>query len=172
MPFAHALALDHDSLFALSGAGADYRLHHVDPWTGEVRYTVPLEEAPVPGQAPLITEDAVAVPVRDSSGVGVKAFGRADGADGWERAPGLLPPLSAWLVVDDAILVNSGSGLLLCLDAKTGVVRYNHVFSGASEADQPRRLEPVLRNGALFAPQHEVHVVRPRDGRSEERRVG
>ena len=69
-----------------------------------------------------------------------------------------------WLVVDDSVLANSGAGVLLCLDAKTGAVRYNHVFSGASEADQPRRLEPVLRNGALFVPQHEVHVMRPRDG--------
>lgn len=164
LPFAHALALDHDSLFATSGAGTDQRLHHVDPWTGKVRYTVSIDETPVPGQAPLIAEDVVVVPVRDASGVGAKAFGRSDGAERWEHAPGLLSPLSAWLVVDDAVLANSGAGVLLCLDAKTGTVRYNHVFSGASEADQPRRLEPVLRNGALFVPQHEVHVVRPRDG--------
>jgi outer membrane protein assembly factor BamB len=164
LPFAHALTLDHDSLFALSGTGADYRLHHVDPWTGEVRYSVPIEEAPVVGQAPLVTEDAVIVPIRDGSGVGAKAFNRADGRGRWEHAPGLLSPLSAWLVVDDSVLANSGAGVLLCLDAKTGAIRYNHVFSGASEADQPRRLEPVLRNGALFVPQHEVHVMRPRDG--------
>jgi outer membrane protein assembly factor BamB len=163
-PFAHSLTLDHDSLFALSGAGSDYHLNHVDPWTGGVRYTVPVEEAPLPGQAPLITDDTVIVPTRDAGGVGVKAWNRHDGTAKWEHAPGLVSPLSAWLVVDDAVLVNSGAGVLLCLDANTGAVRYNHVFSGASEADQPRRLEPVLRNGALFVPQHEVHVVRPRDG--------
>lgn len=164
LPFAHSLTLDNDSLFALSGTGADYRLHHVDPWTGQVRYSVPIEEPPVVGQAPLVTEDAVIVPTRDSSGVGAKAFNRADGKERWEHAPGLLSPLSAWLVVDDSVLANSGAGVLLCIDAKTGAIRYNHVFSGASEADQPRRLEPVLRNGALFVPQHEVHVMRPRDG--------
>ena len=38
------------------------------------------------------------------------------------------------------------------------------MFSRHVDADQPRRLEPVLRNGALFVPQHQVHVVRPRDG--------
>jgi hypothetical protein len=32
------------------------------------------------------------------------------------------------------------------------------------EGDQPRRLEPILRSGALFVPQQQVHVVRPRDG--------
>ena len=47
---------------------------------------------------------------------------------------------------------------------RTGTVRYNHVFSRPVEADQPRRLEPILRSGALFVPQHQVHVVRPTDG--------
>ena len=37
-------------------------------------------------------------------------------------------------------------------------------FAGAVEGDRPRRLEPVLRSGALFVPQTEVHVVRPQDG--------
>ena len=32
------------------------------------------------------------------------------------------------------------------------------------EGDQPRKLEPILRSGALFVPQQQVHVVRPRDG--------
>ena len=72
--------------------------------------------------------------------------------------------MTAWLAVDDALLANSGSGVLLCLDARTGEVRYNHVFARAKDADQPRRLEPVLRSGALFVPQHQVYVVRPSDG--------
>jgi hypothetical protein len=38
------------------------------------------------------------------------------------------------------------------------------VFAGSADCDQPRRLEPVLRGGALFVPQHQVVVVRPRDG--------
>ena len=38
------------------------------------------------------------------------------------------------------------------------------MFARNVDADQPRRLEPVLRSGALFVPQHQVHVVRPRDG--------
>ena len=32
------------------------------------------------------------------------------------------------------------------------------------EGDGPRRLEPVLRSGALFVPHTDVHVFRPRDG--------
>lgn len=165
LPFAHALTLDHDSAFVVSGApGGRWRLHHVDPWTGAVKWTSPLDDAPLPTQAPLVTADVVALPTRDSTGTGVTAFRRSDGAPLWSHPPGLLSPLAAWLVVDDCILANSGAGVLLCLDAATGAVRYNHVFAGSADADQPRRLEPVLRSGALFVPQHQVYVVRPRDG--------
>jgi hypothetical protein len=66
--------------------------------------------------------------------------------------------------VDDLILVNSEGGELIAIDAGTGRTRYRHVFSNGVEGDRPRRLEPVLRSGALFVPQSEVHVVRPRDG--------
>jgi outer membrane protein assembly factor BamB len=165
LPFSHAMTLDQDSAFITSGApGGRFRLHDIDAWTGAVRHSITIEETPLPGQAPLVTSDVVAVPVRDATGVGVKAFRRADGAPAWEHAPGLLSPVTAWLVVDDAVIANSNAGVLLCLDAASGEVRYNHVFAGSRDADQPRRLEPVLRSGALFVPQHQVYVVRPRDG--------
>ena len=48
--------------------------------------------------------------------------------------------------------------------AATGEVRYRHVFADGYEGDRPRRLDPVLRAGALFVPQTSVHVVRPHDG--------
>jgi hypothetical protein len=32
------------------------------------------------------------------------------------------------------------------------------------ETDVPRRLEPVLRSGALFVPHVDVQVIRPQDG--------
>src|SRR5690606_7213908 len=78
--------------------------------------------------------------------------------------PGLAAPATAWLASDGLLFANSASGTLLCLEATTGEVLYSHVFSRHVEADQPRRLEPHLRRGALFVPQHEVKVVRPRTG--------
>jgi outer membrane protein assembly factor BamB len=165
LPFSHAMTIDHDSAFVVSGApGGLWRLHHVDPWTGTVRHTADLSETPLGTQPPLVTSDIVAIATRDASGSGIRAFRRNDGKPLWEHAPGLLSPLATWLVVDDTLIANSSSGVLLCLDAKTGSVRYNHVFAGAADCDQPRRLEPVLRGGALFVPQHQVIVVRPRDG--------
>ena len=106
----------------------------------------------------------MAVPTRDRRGTGVSAFSRADGEPLWSHEPGLASPTTAWLAVDDALIANSASGALICFEGSTGTARYNHVFSRHVDADQPRRLEPVLRNGALFVPQHKVHVVRPRDG--------
>ena len=73
-------------------------------------------------------------------------------------------PTVAWLSVDGSVVGNSSAGTLLCVDSKDGGIRYSHVFPRHVDADQPRRLEPVLRSGALFVPQHQVHVVRPRDG--------
>ncbi len=165
LPFSGDMSIDHDAVFALSGGPiGPTRLHHVDLWSGEVRWSKEVDERPAPGQGPLLAAQVVAIPTRDRRGMGISAFDRVSGAAVWEQAPGLASPTTAFLAVDDTLIANSASGALLCLDAATGTLRYNQVFSRHVDADQPRRLEPVLRNGALFVPQHQVHVVRPRDG--------
>lgn len=165
LPFTGDIGIDHDGAFAVSGGPVGpARLHHVDLWTGQVRWVKELEERPAYGQAPLLTAEVAVVPTRDRRGTGALAFDRKSGEVIWEQEPGLASPVSVWLAVDDLLIVNSASGTLLALEATSGTLRYNHVFPRHVEADQPRRLEPVLRNGALFVPQHRVHVVRPRDG--------
>ncbi len=165
LPFSGDMSIDHDAVFALSGGPiGPTRLHHVDLWSGMVRWSKELDERPAPGHAPLLAAHVVAIPTRDRRGMGVSAYDRVTGNAVWEQAPGLSSPTTAFLAVDDTLIANSASGALLCLDATTGTLRYNQVFSRHVDADQPRRLEPVLRSGALFVPQHQVHVVRPRDG--------
>ncbi len=165
LPFPGDVAVDHDAAFAVSGSQpGPARLHHLDPFSGQVRWSVELEDRPAAGQAPLLTPDVVVVPTRDRRGVGARAYDRQSGAELWEHTPGLASPTTAWLAVDDAIVANSAAGTLICIEASDGTLRFNHVFSRHVDADQPRRLEPVLRSGALFVPQHQVHVVRPRDG--------
>jgi outer membrane protein assembly factor BamB len=165
LPFSGALAVHKDAAFALAGGPiGPSRLFHVDLWSGALRWTRDLDERPTPGQAPLVTAKTIVVPVRDRRGSGALAFDREAGSPLWAHEPGLASPTTAWLALDDVLVANSASGVLFCLDAESGVMRYNHVFSRQVEADKPRRLEPVLRNGALFVPQHQVHVVRPRDG--------
>ncbi len=165
LPFTGDVAVDHDSAFTLSGSnGGRFRLHRFNPCSGQSDWEVELDERPVSGRPPLLTKDAVVVPTLDQEGSGALAFDRRTGELLWEQAPGLIGPTAAWLCVDDCVIANGASGVLLGLSAADGHVRFNHVFSSSNDADQPRRLEPVLRSGALFVPQQQVHVVRPRDG--------
>lgn len=159
------LCVDKDSAFALAGGPiGPVKLFHVDLWTGAQRWSRELEQRPILGQAPLVVKNRVIVPIRDRRGPGAIAFEPVTGNVAWTHEPGLAAPTTAWLAVDDALVANCASGVLFCIDGESGRLRYNHVFSRHVEADQPRRLEPVLRNGALFVPQHRVHVVRPGDG--------
>jgi outer membrane protein assembly factor BamB len=164
LPFTGDLTVDHDAAFALLGGAANARLLKVDPWTGAPCWSAELDERPAVGQAPLLTPNRVVVSSRDRRGSGLSAFDRATGEPTWTREPGMTAPTTSWLAVDQDLVGNSASGTLLCLDGDDGAVRYSHVFPRHVDADQPRRLEPVLRSGALFVPQHQVHVVRPRDG--------
>jgi outer membrane protein assembly factor BamB len=164
LPFTGALAVDQTSALAVSGAPGNWQLQHLDPWTGQCRWTAELLEAPLPGKHPLLTPDVVVVPVGNEGSSGAEAFDRKTGRSLWRHHADLASAASAWLAFDDLVLINDGAGVLMCLDASTGRPLYNHVFAGSSASDTPRRLEPVLRNGALFVPQQQVHVLRPRNG--------
>lgn len=165
LPFTGDVTIDRDALFATAGGPVGpTRLVHVDLWRGEVRWTRELPARPTPGQAPLVTPDAVIVPTRDRRGSGLLAYDRETGELRFGHEPGLCAPTTAWLAVDDVLIGNSASGALVGIDAKNGQTRYHRSFPRHVEADQPRRLEPVLRSGALFVPQHQVHVVKPSDG--------
>lgn len=165
LPFSGDINVVGDSAFALStSAVGAARLHHIHLWTGEVLWTSSIDEQPTFGQAPLYTKGALIVPTRDRRGVGAIGIDPKSGASLWNHEPGLSAASTAWLALEDSVIANSASGTLLCLDADSGEVRYNHVFSRHIDADQPRRLEPILSNGALFVPQHQVQVLRPKDG--------
>lgn len=165
LPFTGDLVLDRDSIFAVTGApGGRCELVHIDAWSGNVLWQTELDEKPELGRLPLVTPHVVAIPSRDEHGSGVRAYQRSTGALLWQHGPGLAAPVTVWLAFDDCILANTAAGVLLCLDANTGAARYSQVFARNSAGDQPRRLEPVLRSGALFVPQQRVHVVRPKDG--------
>jgi hypothetical protein len=167
--FTTQVGLDHDSLFAMAGESDGkgrgvVRLYHLDPYAGTTRWMRELPDAPSLVGAPLVTDREVIVVTRDRPGLGLAALDRATGATLWSAEPGLVPVASAWLAIDDAIVVSSESGDLACWETANGGVRWRHRFPRGMEGDQPRRLEPILRSGALFVPQQQVHVVRPRDG--------
>jgi outer membrane protein assembly factor BamB len=165
--FASPVAVDHDALFALSGDGAfvargGTRLHHLDPWSGAAHWSVDLPPNVATIGAPLVTPEAVVVATFGRRGTGLIAFDRKTGAARFEQT--VCSSAASCLAVDRAIIVNGEGGELLAVNADDGSTAYRHVFATGAEGDRPRRLEPVLRSGALFVPQTEVQVIRPRDG--------
>ncbi len=165
--FASHVGVDHDALFAIAGGGAyvgrgGTRLHHVDPWSGAGRWSVDLPDHLAPVGAPLLGPETVVVASHGRRGTALAGFDRKTGALRFDQA--VCASAASCLVVDGTVIVNGEGGELTGVSATDGSTRFRHVFSGGGEGDRPRRLEPVLRSGALFVPQSEVHVVRPHDG--------
>jgi outer membrane protein assembly factor BamB len=146
-----------DAIFVVSGgAHGVAHLYCIDAYSGLVRWTRPIADANAPCTvegAPLVAAASVAVAVRQKSGLALATFRREDGAPigGPERA--LAPRGTSWLAVDDVFIGNAPTGELVAVDAAGGELRWRHVLGPRPlEADLPRRLEPVLRCGALFVP--------------------
>jgi outer membrane protein assembly factor BamB len=165
LPFTGDVAVDGEDAFAVA-AGAQGRgsLSHYDVCSGQLRWRVTIDDRPTSGQAPLLTPSAVVVAVRDARGSGARAFDRKTGEAIWQLEPGQLPRQSGWLAVDDGIVVNGNDATITAIEATTGALRYRHVLVRATDPDVPRQIQPVLRSGALFLPQQQVVVMRPRDG--------
>ncbi len=163
--FASTVSVDHDALLALAGDGVargGTRLHHLDPWSGAARWSVDLPPNVAPVGAPLIAPETVIVATSSRRGTGLIAFDKRTGEPRFDQT--VCTSAASCLAVDDTIVVNGEGGELVGVAAGDGATRYRHVFASAAEGDRPRRLEPILRSGALFVPQTEVHVIRPRDG--------
>jgi hypothetical protein len=52
----------------------------------------------------------------------------------------------------------------VALDVLSGELRWTRALSNPLTDDVPRQLAPALRQGALFVPSAQVHVLRPQDG--------
>jgi outer membrane protein assembly factor BamB len=156
-----------DSLLAVAGGGAllgrgGARLHHVDAWSGATRWVTDLPSHASPVGPPLLASETAIVVAHGPRGTALVGVDLERGDVRFDRIA--CTGAASCLVVDDQVIVNSESGELCAIDAASGATRWRHVLPGGVEGDRPRRLEPVLRNGALFVPQGDVHVVRPRDG--------
>jgi outer membrane protein assembly factor BamB len=160
--------LDHDLLFALAGgAGSRAHLHAIDAFSGQRRWTQQIttthDTCTIEG-GPHVVRDVVVSAVREGQGLRLVAMDRDTGAPRWTSPSAVAPAGTSWLAVDDLLIGNTPTGELLAIEASTGEARYRHLLGTVLETDIPRRLEPVLRSGALFVPHSNVHVFRPRDG--------
>ncbi|HVH46981.1 MAG TPA: PQQ-binding-like beta-propeller repeat protein, partial [Labilithrix sp.] len=158
--------VDHETLFAIAGGSSSAAaLHAVDPFSGQIAWTARLLSTPNSVEGPpLLTASSVCVAVRARRGLRLAAFARETGEQLFETETPVAPVGTSWLAVDDLLVGNTPTGELVGVDASTGAVRYRHSFCRTMETDVPRRLEPVLRSGALFVPHVDVHVFRPSDG--------
>jgi outer membrane protein assembly factor BamB len=180
-----------EAIYAVSGgAHGAARLYSIDPFSGVVLWSSSVSGASAPCTvegAPLVAARSVAVAVRHKSGLALTIFKRSDGAPIEARGiagKALTSNGTSWLAIDDAFIGNSASGEVVAIDATEGDLRWRHVLGPRPlDADVPRRLEPVLRCGALFIPcsmvcptkdgalerPHEttsgVAILRPSDGR-------
>jgi outer membrane protein assembly factor BamB len=171
--FRTAPAIGHESLYAVAGgAHGMARLYSIDPYSGQVRWTEAVTDPSAPCTvegAPIVATHAVAVAVRSKTGLSLTAFRRDDGArispPSSSRPPArrtVAPRGTSWLAIDDAFIGNTPTGELVAIDASTEELRWRHVLGPRPlEADVPRRLEPVLRGGALFVPCSFIPVSRP-----------
>jgi outer membrane protein assembly factor BamB len=173
--------LGQDAVFAVAG-GVHSRAHllSVDAFSGRTRWMSPVSDgaatASPRGQisaedavltvegAPLPVDGAVAIAIRDRRGVKLAAWERETGRPLWTTSSYVAPPGTSWLAVDDLLIGNTPTGELVAIEARSGETRYRQRFSAMLETDVPRRLEPVLRSGALFVPHADIPIVRPRDG--------
>lgn len=124
-----------------------------------------------PGSLPLALRRSngghlVVVSALESDGAKLRGLDSETGEPLWDAADPGLSGHGAPLCIDDRFLVNTPGGTVTCLDNDTGELVWRRTLSDSPSDEIPRRLEPVLRNGALFIPSASVHVLRPQDGQS------
>jgi outer membrane protein assembly factor BamB len=163
--FHGAPTLDNDTLFAIAGGAASAAtLYAIDPYSGHVAWSRPLPSSTCTVEgSPLLTAGTITVPIRDRRGLRLASFDRTTGEALCQTEP-VAPIGTSWLAVDDLLVGNTPTSEIVAVDAGAGTVRWRRTLGRTNDSDVPRRLEPVLRSGALFVPHVDVHVLRPSDG--------
>ena len=136
-------------------------LFAIDLYTGQPRWEHALDGPPTSDPC---AAGRVALVSRAGDEASLSAHCLETGATVWETKDPGLGIGGAGLAVDETWVVNAPFGQLSAIEVETGDVRWSQNLADALADEIPRRLEPVLRGGALFVPASSVHVVRPADG--------
>jgi outer membrane protein assembly factor BamB len=169
--FSAPAAIEREDLIAIAGEpGGLARLHSLDTLSGARRYERTLDASVATDIAPLIVGTTCVVITRDRRGLGLLAIDRPSGVERWRAVSGAWPTGTSALGLEHVahpgglVVLNLPTGEVVALSAQTGETVWRHVFESPFQGDAPRRLEPILRSGALFVPQDKVRVLRPIDG--------
>jgi outer membrane protein assembly factor BamB len=160
-----APSVTRDMAFAVSGNPATERgaLLALDLFSGQLVFRKELSTGPL--TSPIASEGCVILCVHDSVQPKLVGFDTSTGRERFNIPdPGLCEG-GAPLMIDGQLVINAPNGHLSAVDLQTGKLVYQYHLADPVRDDMPRRLEPVLRGGALFIPSACVHVVRPSDGR-------
>jgi hypothetical protein len=153
-----------DRVIAVSGqpdspAGA---LLCLDLFSGQLCFRRELPGAPL--ASPSSGEQLAMVTLLEAGVPTLAAYDLQSGERRWQREDPGLAEGGAALVVDQRLVINAALGSLSAVDLGSGELAWHHHLADPAHDDVPRRLEPVLRGGALFVPSASVHVLRPADG--------
>lgn len=116
--------------------------------------------------APIAAGEVAALAIAGGRRGTLTAFDPEDGALRWAAPDPGLGVGGAALALDRALVINTPKGSVHALDLATGDPLWTRDLAHPVSDDVPRRLEPVLRGGALFVPSAAVHVLRTADGAS------
>ncbi|MFT3923585.1 MAG: PQQ-like beta-propeller repeat protein [Myxococcales bacterium] len=133
-----------------------------DLFSGKLRFRRELSSAPL--TSPVATDSMVVVSTYQNQALTLSAFDLETGQERWSKEDPGLGEGGAPLVVDQQLVLNTQLGVAYGLSLADGSVSWSHRMADPLRDDVPRRLEPVLRGGALFLPSASVHVLRPHDG--------
>jgi outer membrane protein assembly factor BamB len=134
----------------------------LDLFSGELLFRRELAGCPL--VSPVANEQLAVLSTLEASTPHLSAYDLTTGELRFKRPdPGLGEGGSA-LIVDQRIVINAALGAVSAIDLAGGELAWQHHLADPVRDDVPRRLEPVLRGGALFVPSASVHVVRPSDG--------
>ncbi|UJR82319.1 PQQ-binding-like beta-propeller repeat protein [Sandaracinus amylolyticus] len=116
--------------------------------------------------APIAAGSLAVVAVGGGRRGSLVAFDPETGALRWSSPDPGLGVGGAALALDRALVINTPRGSVHALDLASGEALWSRNLAHPVSDDVPRRLDPLLRGGALFVPAATVHVLRTADGTS------
>ena len=154
--------VSHETVVAAAVRGRrEGALFAIDLYSGRPKWQRELEGPPTSDPC---AADEVALIAMAGEQASLRAYCLDTGELRWDtKDPGLAIG-GAGLTIDETWIVNAPFGQLSALDVRSGQLRWSANLADALADEIPRRLEPVLRGGALFVPASSVHVVHPANG--------
>jgi outer membrane protein assembly factor BamB len=136
----------------------------LDLYTGRERFRRPLGGAIA--AAPIAAGSVAAIAITGGKRGVLTAFDPERGELRWSAPDPGLGLGGAALALDQMLVINTPSGSVHAIDLATGDRLWARNLAHPVSDDVPRRLDPLLRGGALFVPAAAVHVLRTADGSS------